>query len=361
TVRPSTSADWPTTIRRTADAVGGDPAALQAELARVGAITEGEGGVRAVDLTHEGQQDLLVWYVDPGTPNPATRGNVVVLTRDADAWRPIFDATFGVGSTEGARLLEARDLNNDRQNELAYTLTQCGATGCSTNVRVGVWNGSAFRDLTVSEIRLPSLREAIFSDEDGNGLFDMVLTGGTLSSPAAGPQRERTDIYRWTPNGYALSETLYAASDWLPLIVWEANDALLASDYGRAITLYERAITDTTLRPWTGGTEEPALQESERALLYAFSRFRLLVANAALGRRTVAEEWLDALRTNHPDSPFRQAGETFMERWRGTSLAAPCRAVNDDAANNLPTLVDPLNNFGFTGPQFVAEDICPLG
>jgi hypothetical protein len=188
----------------------------------------------------------------------------------------------------------------------------------------------------------------------------MVLVGGTLASVAAGPQRERTDIDHWNGSGYALVETHYAASNSLPLLVWEANDALAMRDYEQAITLYERALSDPSLVPWAQGTNDPALQESERDLLHAFSRFRLVVANAAAENEAGAEQWLETFSTYQTDSPFHEAAEIFMTRWLGNGMTIPCRAANGYAAEHLDTMVEPLNRFGYTGPQFTTDDICPF-
>lgn len=360
-VAPSASADWPSTIRRTADILKGNHTELEAILVGLKAINSSGGSVQKLDLTHDGQDDLLVWYLDPKNQDPNTHGNVLVLTHNGELWHPIFDAVFTAGGNGGAKLLIARDLNNDRQNELAYALTSCGTNVCSTIVQVVIWNGMTFSNFTASDIRLPSLSSATFNDSDGDGVFDMILTGGLLQSIEPGPQRERTDVYRWTENGYALSETLYAATDYLPLTIWEANDALEAGDLVKAIKLYERATTDDSLRPWAQGTTDPALIEGERALLRTFSYFRLIVTYALQQNPQAVEQSLNALQTLYPTSPFRQAGELFIQKWNETtSPVEGCRAVNDFAANNTLSMIDSMNNFGYKSPKFSPETICPL-
>jgi hypothetical protein len=228
-------------------------------------------------------------------------------------------------------------------------------------VLVTVWNGSTFRNLTVSDFRLPFLRSGTFRAPDDDRLFDMILTGGALESAAAGPQRERTEIYNWTPKGYALSEVQYAATDSLPLIVWEANEALEAGDFNKAIELYEGAASHETLRPWAQGTDDPALAEQEKRLLQIFSRFRLMITHAAAGNRASVQQTLDGLRALYSDSPFREAADFFMEEWRiEGDLAAACGLANEYAASQADVIVEPLNNFGYTGPLFLAQDICPF-
>lgn len=360
-VVPPTSVDWPITIRRTAETLKGNPVELNKILVELGAIGPAGGEVQALDLTHNGQNELLVWYLDPNNQEPNTRGNVLVLTNNDQVWRLIFDAVFSMGGNGGARLLEARDLNKDGQNELAYALTTCGTNICSTNVRVGKWDGTTFHNLTVSDIRLPSLNTAIFNDSDGDGVFDMVLTGGALQSVRAGPQRERSDIYQWTADGYTLKNTLPAATDSLPLTVWDANDAMEAGDLSKATKLYERVGSDESLRPWVENSTDPDLIQAEVVLLRAFSRFRLVVAYLSLDNQPAAEQSLEILRTSYTDSPFRQASDLFIERWlKSKSLKSACRVVNDYAEQNISTMVDPLNDFGYTGPQFLPQTICPL-
>lgn len=355
---PQVSEDWPTVIRRTADILAGNPAALERELRRLQAISATEGAVRTVDLTHDGQDELIIWYIDPNNANRVTRSNILVLTEGEGVWQPIFDATFGLRSSEGAWLLEARDLNNDLQSELAYAIGRCGSNGCSVTVRVVLWSGGAFRDLTASEIQLPSLREATFSDEDGDNLWEMALTGGTLDAIAAGPQRERTDIYRWVNNLYTLAETTYAESDWLPLVVWEANEAFDEGRYEAAEALYHRALTDETLRIWAQGTGDAGLQDSELTLLHSFSYFRLMVIGSVLEDQNRVDRAIRALRDQYPRSPMLVLAEAFLEA-QGEGIPAACTAVTEAAAGE-DGLLDALNSFGYTSPQFLPEDICPL-
>lgn len=358
-VAPIVSSDWPTTIRQAADALGGDATALQANLTNAGAITSSAGRVQAIDLTHDGEDDLLVWYVDPARATTEPRGNVLLLTQTEGRWRPLFDATFGAASADGATLLTAQDLNGDKRNELAYALTSCGATSCTTQIHVVSWGGGGFRDLTASDIRLPSLRDAAFSDGNNDGRFDMALT--SAGSAASGPSRERTDIYAWQNGLYAFQETLYAATDWLPLVVWEAGDALDAGDYEQAALIYARAASDAALRPWAGGGSDPAAAEAEQTLLRSFSRFRLILAYAAQGKQADAQQALAALRTAYPNSPFRMTAERFIARWQPSkSLGAGCAAANEYAASTPDTAIDPLNQFGVSAPRFTAADICPL-
>jgi hypothetical protein len=49
-----------------------------------------------------------------------------------------------------------------------------------------------------------------------------------------------------------------------------------------------------------------------------------------------------------------------MEAWSGSGATVACQAANGYAANHEAEVVEPLNQFGYTGPLFSALDICPL-
>ncbi|HYN89581.1 MAG TPA: hypothetical protein VER55_13685 [Ardenticatenaceae bacterium] len=361
---PASFLDFPDTIRRIADTVGGNPEELWLALAGWGAIREGQGAVRQADITRDGTADLVVWYINPVAENlPLPQGDVLVLTPEGPNWRIVFDANFGSAAGTvglGVQLLAADDLNGDGESEMAWTWAECGAHTCFTTVEIGAWTGSGFSDLTASEIQFPTLDRAEVVDQNGDGAKDVVLTGGTINSAGAGPQRTRTEVYAWNGSGWALSQTLYAATDWLALVVWEANDRLAADDLPGAMDLYTLAVTSPSLRSWHGENNTGRMSaEEERALLTAFSHWRLVLANTVLGREDEAEEWLSQLEDSQPASPYRTVAERFWETWERTSdLDDACEAANSYAAANRPLVVEPLNTFGYSNPQFEADDIC---
>ncbi|HBY98609.1 MAG: tetratricopeptide repeat protein [Ardenticatenaceae bacterium] len=363
--RPADFLDYPDTIRRIADTVGGDPQELWSALAQWGAIRDGQGTVKQVDMTLDGKSDLVVWYMNPRANLPLVQGDILILTPNGSNWRNVFDANFGASASTvglGVQLLAAEDLNNDRQAELAWTWADCGAHTCFTTVEIGSWTGTGFSDLTAGDIVFPTLQSAEFVDQNGDGTRELLLTGGIISSVGAGPQRVRTEIYRWNGSGWALTDTLYAATDWLPLVVWEANDRLAAGDLAEAIDLYSQVITNGSFKPWHSESAGAAMTaEEERALLTGFSRWRLVLAHTALGKTDEAETWLARLRETQPDSPYRQVAERFWQTWQSIrDLKQACDAANSYASSNRTTVVEPLNNFGYANPQFEANDICVL-
>lgn len=361
--RPANFLDYPDTIRRVVDTVRGDPQELWSVLAQWGAVRDGQGTVKRVDITLDGTADLVVWYVNPTASLPLAQGDILVLTPDGGNWRIVFDANFGSSASAvglGIQLLAAEDLNNDRQAELAWTWADCGAHTCFTTVEIGSWTGTGFSDLTAGDIVFPTLQSAEFVDQNDDRTKELLLTGGIISSVGAGPQRVRTEIHRWNGRGWTLADTLYTATDWLPLVVLEANDRLAAGDVTGAIDLYSQVITNSTFRPWHGESGGAAMTaEEERTLLTSFSRWRLVLAYTILQKRDEAEAWLARLRESQPDSPYRQVAERFWRTWQTSEdLKQACDAANSYAAANRAAVVEPLNTFGYANPQVEADEIC---
>jgi tetratricopeptide (TPR) repeat protein len=167
----------------------------------------------------------------------------------------------------------------------------------------------------------------------------------------AGPQRDRTEVYDWSGAEYALSETVYDYSNYLYFKALDANQALLAGEYERAAALYREAIDNPNLDVW--------MEESERADLAAFSRYRLIVTYLLMGEDTLAEAANEELQSAQPDNIYSQVSGVLWQTYQQEGdLLAACQEVNDFAELH-PEAVEVLAGYGYSNPSFTAEDVCP--
>lgn len=328
---------------------------LEELLREWGAITNDIGAVRQADLTHDGDSELVINYVDPEAGDTA-EANIVVLKTNGEEYRILFDTALENIDQARIRLLVANDINADGLNELAFAGETCRSDTCFTSVQVRRWNGASFTNLLPNSPDMPAVDMVGFRNEDNDAALELVLVGGVVASDGAGPQRQRTEIWNWNGQTWQASESRLAPTDWMPLIAWEGHENLSTREYGAAQTLFNRVLTDDSLRTWHASAQE------ERTLLRGFAAFELVVLHAAQGQPAQARSALVRLRNDFANSPFREAGERFYEVWQTEQdLQSACDAVVVYASTQRNTLIQPLNDFGYSNPSFAPEDICPFG
>jgi hypothetical protein len=304
-----------------------------------------------VDVDDDGTGELLLVVVDPSPEYGINaRGDLLVLDRDNDTYHLAYTAA-GDSVLTDPTLLEVDDPNQDGHTEIAFCATSCGAHTCFTTVYVVSSGTGTYDDLTGGGVEM-SYAEPSFSDWDGDGTRELVMHGGTIGSVGAGPQRARTEVYRWEGTAYVLSETVYDYSNYLYFRVLDANQALLEGDYERATALYREAIDDHTLQTW--------MDEDERAELTAFSRYRLSLTYLLMGEAGMAEAARDELLSAQPEDIYAQVTTILWDAYaqRG-DLGEACEQVATFAENH-PETAAVLADYGYGNPAFTPQDVCPL-
>jgi hypothetical protein len=304
-----------------------------------------------VDVDDDGAGEILAVVVDPSPEygiNP--RGDLLVIDRDGERFTVAYSAS-GDSILMDPALLEVGDLNGDGHTEMAFSSTSCGAHTCSLTVHVASSGTGTFEDLTGGGIDM-SYAQASFTDWDGDGVPDLVMHGGTIGSVGAGPQRERTECYKWDGGSYVFSETVYDPSNYLYFKVLDANQALGDGEHERAALLYREAIDDDTLQIW--------MEEREREDLAAFSRYRLSLTYLLLGEVSLAQAARDELLIEQPDSVYAQVVTVLWDAYqRETNLRTACDEVGVFAALN-PQVAEVLADYGYGNPTFTPEEVCPI-
>lgn len=353
-VQPSSFLEYSNTIRQAASVLDGNGEELEALLREWGAVTDEIGAVQQADLTHDGDPELLINYVNPKVAGTA-EANIVVLKAGGDEYRILFDTALENIDQSRIRLLAANDINADGLNELAYSSETCRSETCFTSVQVRRWSGTSFTNLLPNSPDMPAVETVEFRNEDNDAASELVIVGGIVDSEGAGPQRKRTEIWDWNGQTWQASESRLAPTDWMALIAWEGHENLITRDYGAAQALFNRVLTDNSLKTWHAGAQE------ERMLLRGFAAFELVVLHAAQGQPAQTRSALQSLRSDFANSPFREAGERFYEVWQtDRDLASACDSVTAYATTQQSTLIQPLNDFGYSNPSFAPEDICPF-
>jgi tetratricopeptide (TPR) repeat protein len=303
-----------------------------------------------VDVDDDGLGELVMVLVD-ASPDYGVdlRGDILVVDKGQKGYRVAYTAA-GESLLFDPALIEIDDLNGDGHTEMAYSSTSCGAHTCFTTVFIVASGTGTYQDLTAGGKEMAYV-EPSFADWDGDGVRELILHGGTIASVGAGPQRDRTEVYRWDGTSYVLLETVYDSSNYLYFKVLDANQALLDGQYEEAVALYREAIDDPELDVW--------MEESERAELAAFSRYRLTLAYLLLGDAASAQAARTELLDAQPDNVYAQVVSVLWDSYeRDGDLQEACQQVDVFAAA-YPEAAEVLADYGYGNPTFTPAQVCP--
>lgn len=312
--------------------------------------------VAEADLTGDGQLELVVALVEPGAPpGPAgPKGLVLAIHDEAGRYRPIpIPTSTTTGPAGGPYLQQIADVNADRAAEVLTISKVCGASTCAIYPAVAMWAGGSYRLITAPDLNMAGA-DVKLDDRDGDGRLELVLSGGLIGSAGAGVQRGRTEIYRFVGGRYELAETITEPTTSRYLVIVDANAAFDRKDFRGAAPLYQRAATDDALsdqRP-SGGNPGPGLR--------AFARFRLLLINVIDGKDDDARAILEQMQSLDSATPYPAAAQVFWHIYGQTGSEDAACAQFTESARRQPTLLEPLNGWGYANGEMKAEDVCQV-
>jgi LysM repeat protein len=355
--KPRTVAGCPETFAGYLDAIaarlnlrGKTPKDLQAWLAACGALAEGDNGVTLAPLQSPTSADVVVTIVDPAATLPEAKGALAIYHAQPQGGYTLADTIAGKGVMT---LLAADDINADGKSDLVWTDTTCGVQSCFSTLAVESWDGKGYQAWIAGD---PTMADAEYAFQDilpeGSG-EEILVHGGVIESPDAGPQRAWTETYA-SLNGapYTLVGQQYDRSACLYHAIQDA-DALLGSwatgGFDPAIAAYQAALNDPDLTAcWTVKDEVPLLKE--------FARFRLVVSYVAGGQSGKAADV--AAQIGQP--ALKAAADAFLKSYKASgSVIQACRDTVDYAEAN-PAAWQFLADWGLANPTFAPEDLCPL-
>ena len=347
---PETFAGYPDAIAARLNLRGKTPKDLQAWLAACGALAEGGNGVTLAALQSPKSADVVVAIVDPTTASSEAKGALAVYHAKPQDGYTLVDTIAGKGVIT---LLAADDINADGKSDLVWTDTTCGVQSCFSTLAVESWDGKGYQVWIAGD---PTMVDAEYAFQDilpeGSG-EEILVHGGVIESPDAGPQRAWTETYA-SLNGapYTLVGQKHDKSACLYHAIQDA-DTLLGSwatgGFDPAIAAYQAALNDPTLTAcWTVKDEVPLLKD--------FARFRLVVSHTAGGQSGKAADV--AAQIEQP--ALKGAADAFLKSYKASgSVIQACRDTVDYAVAN-PAAWQFLADWGLANPTFAPEDLCPL-
>jgi hypothetical protein len=337
----------------------------------------------AADLDGDGDDEYVVRIADaaapgpplsetpPATAEPASYGgDILILDDSGDGYEVVYRASARDGLSEvvNPTILGADDYNDDGKAEAAFTGSQCGASTCNTSVFVVGWNGSEYSDFFAEPVSYPwtDPSKIEFLDLDADGIQEIRIPAGTISSVGAGPQRDSVLTYDWDGTSFVLTNTRYVASDYLYFAVVDADVAYAAGNPASAIALYRKAAEDTSLKDWK---EELGAGGRDRDELVPYARFRLYLTQMTLLPTTDVDTALtlvgsiEALAGEFPDSLHAQAAGRFGDAYRRQNtpqagFTAGCVAFTGFLEEHRSEF-DAAWDYGYANPKPEPDQLCP--
>ena len=347
---PPTLAGYPEAIATFLKTSGKSPEDLQGWLAACGALAEAEGGVTLAALQSPASGDVVVTVVDPALSLADAKGLLLVYHAGAQGGYTLARKAEGAGTLT---LLRADDINGDGKVDLIWTDTTCGEQVCFSKLFVESWDGAKYQPWIAGDPTIAAAEYA-FKDLLPEGAGEEILVhGGSIDAPEAGPQRAWTEIYA-ALNGqpYSLVSQVYDKSPCLYHAVQDANTLLndwAAGGFDPAIAAYESALN-------APGLTVCSTLPDEIALLKDFVRFRLVVGYVAGGQSAKAA----AAATQIGQPALKGAAEIFLKSYKASgSIIQACRDTTEYAKSN-PAAWQFLADWGTANPTFAPEDLCPL-
>jgi hypothetical protein len=343
---------------------GGTAANLLTILRNASSINEKWGSVSSIDLTGDGEPEIVVSIFDPFTTDQSSgpSGQLLVYGCAPRQVELLYANQAPKGQTL-PRLLQSGDLiGAPRGTQLAVVSSSCGANTCFDRLEVLGWNGTALVNLLAAPLVLPSAQFQMIQ-ADADSALEIQAQRGLQGSIGAGPQRTEKQLWKWNGAQYVKVKSEWSPVEYRIHAVYEGDDAFAAGDYTRATDWYTRVLTDDALKDWL--TEMGYANAHDRDTLQAYARFRLLLIGLLRGDAN-ARDQLDQLTTRYPEgSPVhltQQMAQAFWNKYQeAQDIKAACALANayaNSSDNGQYLIVDDLNLFGYTNRTYTSDDMC---
>lgn len=367
---PEPAADRETVLRGRLSALwraNRQPVAMERAVVEAGFAVRSEPAVHrsvAADVDGDGELDW-VGVVGVCTDEPCVDGG--------DQWIPRLVVVLGSGATQvlarharwnpdSVTLTGVADVTGDGRSDVVGAVTECGAHTCETAVSVWTDAGRSTEPIAVSSPHgQVSESGAVLALEEatGDGLPDVVVTGGLVASAGAGPwQRQRRSVWSVRDGSIVLISRSYEPSQ---RRLHRLHDALLALDADDAscVGLLTEVIESDSLddAEFSGAEPDDELRgQLARAAALLLVRWHARQSQAAPARRWA--RWLSRRdRAGRFDNFARQlvaATAANLDEACGQAGSAFDLSIEGDESYLLSS-----TSLGYNSPVMVtAERIC---
>ena len=328
---------------------------------RAGEEERSAGWFEATDLDGDRTAEYVFSLPVPerGCSDLGCPGYVVLFVYEEDLFKPAYVIRGNPPHAiqmQQPRLLQVEDLNADGLLEVLLRQRYCGAHTCTTELTIGRWDGSVWRDLAADPIN-QSYTDLSIEDRDGDGVLEFVMHGGTYGSVGAGLQRPHTLVFDWVNGSYRQVEDIPDPSDHPYYLMLDANTALENENWVRALNLAEQALAE----PDFSDTMYP-VEDVDRRRIVSYAAVEAMLVYAHREDVGAMQNVLDQARgyAFYQPNPYSEAAERLLSVYRDTrDIAAACVAM-EEVITDQPEEAVFFQEYGYNTERLTADQICPL-
>lgn len=334
-------------------ATGGDVGVLLETLRETWDVIPSDAPARAdIDYTGEGISDVLL-------PISAPDGTSALAILGCRAGTTAVLYEIRSDTAIPPTILAFADVNHDRRNDVLYAASVCpeereSDADCDYQTQLITWSAQRSRFIELLPPSVFSASPPTVSDFDSDQVSEVIVRLERRGTAQTGPLRTGTNVYDWNGSQYVLSIVELDAPRFKVQVLHEGDKALLRGDTASAKSIYQTAISDTSLRFWFD--DEPDVLQS-----YAF--YRLLQTQVltldATQTNTITE--IQSLYTNPATAPvYAEMALRFYETFTNeANVGSACTAVSAIIAAR-PEALSQLNRYGSRNPTYTQADLCPF-
>ena len=336
---------------------GGSVTELDAGLYQAGILSLPLGTTEA-DLTGDGWLDAAVSLYNPASPSVPPEGRLLIYICQENSYRLAYQNT-SEEFTGGQGLQFVQDLNGDGVIDLLTNSSTCGAHTCYEDIQILVWNGAEFSNRLAEPTSGLPYPETKILDPDGDGIYDLEVTGSGIGSVGAGPQRGERWLWRFQADSgfWTVAEKALLPSTYRVHMLHDGLQAAREQDFNQALLDFQRVISDASLEDWA----DPA---AEQAALMAYARLQMITILSHLGQAGMAQaaylELTANLGTSAVEMAIASLAQGFLDFAQVAEVSVACVETRSLAGGYELELAGALGTaaFGYGNPEFAINDIC---
>lgn len=326
---------------------GGSAVALEEALREDWGVL-GEGGfIRSdFDFTGDGTPEVIIGFVVP-----LTGGALLIAGCQEGRYQLHYES---VSNQEvPPELILLGDANHDGLHDIVFAHQKCDDRGeCVYQTNLITWQSDLWRFVGLLGDNIESDLLPEMTDVDDDEVSEIVVRMERFGSLATGPLRTGVNIYDWNGTLYVLSIIQLDPPRYRIQFIHAADRQFAAGNVSEAISLYQRILSDESLRTWL---------DDEIPILDSYTLFRMLVARTFSGD-SQSEEVIQYILENYPDPEqtpvYVEMSRIFWDTFQvSNDLTSACRAVQD-MIDDRPEAVNLMNRYGSRNPTYTAEAFC---
>ncbi|MDP6604665.1 MAG: VCBS repeat-containing protein [Dehalococcoidia bacterium] len=302
------------------------------------------------DLDGDGETEFVLRVaLDESGP-----GDVWFFGSVVDGRRLLGSARSFAGSVlSDVRIVAVDDLTGDGLAEVVVSSENCGAATCTTGFLIMSGHRGGFENLAPEDIALEGAETPTVDDVTGDGLLDLVVQGGAVTSAGAGPPRQLERRLYWSGLRFFVVDQQQPAR-YLIHAIADADALFASADWAAAHERYLSIAVDQTLDDWRlQAGETPGRDE-----LAAYAVFRAGLASLRAGDVAAAMAELERSFDEHPTSLLGVSAAVYLNGLQTGRTTTESCAATETFLRTRGALFARIWNYGYANPEHTIAGIC---